>query len=333
MTGPVYGYLHRGVAVAYDADADGWTVRVAALAPGRTMGPFPTMAAGVAAGERVILASVGTSRDDLVILGRVPTGFPDIGDIPGLTAALAGKADDSEITALDGRLDVVEPIVSGHTTTLSGHTTTLAGHTTSIANLVTEDTALDGRLDVLENYLDTQGPERDLFSDLLSTTPRNGVSSGLALTNGTIYLMRLITRRALSVTQIRMATSVVASGPGAGVAGVYGGAALTAMTLLGSASISLTTLGRTTALPSTATIPAGHNVLIAILPTAWTVGPQMAARPAVVHTSLLNPNAGLATAMTKAGQTSLPSTINTTDGTWVITGTSTIWAALGGALI
>lgn len=126
MTSPAYGYLHRGVAVAYDEDADGWTVRVAALAPGRTMGPFPTMAAGVAAGERVLLASVGTSRDDLVILGRVPPTFPDIGDIPGLVAALAAKADDSEITAINLTLGTLGTTVGGHTTTLGLHTADLA---------------------------------------------------------------------------------------------------------------------------------------------------------------------------------------------------------------
>lgn len=76
MTSPSYGYAHRGQAVAQDATTGGWTVRCAALAPGRIMGPFPSMVAGLVAGDRVALVSVGTSRDDLLIIGRMPGALP-----------------------------------------------------------------------------------------------------------------------------------------------------------------------------------------------------------------------------------------------------------------
>lgn len=72
MTSPAYGFLHRGTIVALDPMSGGYTVRISALAPGRIMGPFPAMAAGLDPGDRVALASIGTSRDDLVIVGKLP---------------------------------------------------------------------------------------------------------------------------------------------------------------------------------------------------------------------------------------------------------------------
>ncbi len=344
---PLYGPHERARIVAVDEGSGGYVVEVTARAQGRRWGPVMSTVPGLEVGDRVLLAQVGTSADEYVIIGRIPGTYPVFSDIPGLQDALDAKADAADLSdlsdtvaghtatlgTLGDRLDVVEPVVTAHGLAIGDLTLDVVDLEADVSALQSADTALDSRLDSLENYGGTLDPERDLFSDLLSTTSRAGVSAGLTLTNGTICLMRLITRRALSVTQIRMATAVAGTGPGTAVAGVYAGSALTAIPLVGSAAISLTTLGRTTALPSTFVIPAGSNVLIALLPLAFTVGAQIATRPAVVHTSLLNPNAGLATYMTKAGQTVLPATINTTDGTWTISGVHTIWAALGGALI
>lgn len=71
-----YGYLHRGVVTGRD-DTGGYHVRITALAPGRIMGPFPSLLLGLEPGDRVAVASIGTSRDDLVIVGRLlrDTGY------------------------------------------------------------------------------------------------------------------------------------------------------------------------------------------------------------------------------------------------------------------
>lgn len=120
-----YGFLHRGRVIEFDTTTGGYVVEVQTLAPTRRMGPFPSLVPGLVAGQRIVLASMSTSRDDMVILGRAPGLPPNIGDIPGLQAAL--NALTAEDVVLDGRLDVIEPIVSGHTILLATHTTQIAG--------------------------------------------------------------------------------------------------------------------------------------------------------------------------------------------------------------
>lgn len=130
-----YGYLHRGRIVEPDAITGGYIVEIPTLAPGgRRMGPFAALVPNLPIGERVVLASLGESRDEMVIIGRVPGASTPIGEIPGLQAALDALT--AQDVVLDGRLDVVEPIVSSHTGTLASHTSTLATHTTQIADKV-----------------------------------------------------------------------------------------------------------------------------------------------------------------------------------------------------
>lgn len=113
-----YGYLHRGRIIELDVSTGGYIVEIPSLAPGRRMGPFAALAPNLPVGQRVVLASLGTSRDELVIIGRIPGTPPGIGEIPGLQAAL--DALEAEDVVLDGRLDVIEPIVSSHTTQIAG---------------------------------------------------------------------------------------------------------------------------------------------------------------------------------------------------------------------
>lgn len=119
-SGMSYGYLHRGLVLEYDATTGGYVVEIPTLGAGKRMGPFPSAVPNLPEGERVILGSLGSSRDEMLIIGRIPGVEPTIGEIPGLQAALDAKADDTEITVLDGRLDVIEPIVSAHTTQIAG---------------------------------------------------------------------------------------------------------------------------------------------------------------------------------------------------------------------
>lgn len=140
-----YGYLHRGRVVELDVTTGGYFVEIQTLAPSRRMGPFPSVVPNLPIGQRIVLASLGTSRDDLVIVGRVPGTAPTIGQIPGLQAALDAKADDTEITALDLRLDAAEATLISHTGTLSTHSGELV--------------SLDSRLDVVEPLVTAHGVE------------------------------------------------------------------------------------------------------------------------------------------------------------------------------
>lgn len=172
----MYGYLHRGRITSVDPATGGFNLESIGLARTSRWGPVQSTVPGLAVGDRVILGATGTSRDELVIIAKVGATFPDIDDIPGLTAALAGKADDSEITVinnsllvLDGRLDTLEPVVSEHTSTLAAHAGLLSAHGTEL-------TSQDGRLDALE--------ARTGYVDVVSSVagrPTTGLFNGRAI--------------------------------------------------------------------------------------------------------------------------------------------------------
>lgn len=337
-----YGYLHRGRIVEYDPVTGGYIVEIPTLAPGRRMGPYPSLAPNLPAGQRILLASLATSRDEMVIIGRNPGAAPTMSEIPGLVAALNGKADDSEITALDGRLDVVEPLVADHTTTLADHTTTLAGHTTTLADHTTTLADHTSRLDTAESTIVTQTArttaleisssvlDRDLYNDAIASMRRMEVVNGIALTNSTLYLTRLYARRSLSVAAIRMATAVAGT-VGTCSIGLYAGSGATNnnFSLVRSGSITLTTLGRVTHnLSSSYAIADGTNLLVALLPVSYSVAPQIGGKTGVVHSTMLNPSGTFHSSVSKAAVGSLPATIDLTDGSWTTSITHVMWAAL-----
>jgi hypothetical protein len=173
---PSYGTVNRGTVRRVEADGVSYRVEIRAINPGRVAGPMPSVVHGLAVGDAVLVASLGQSRDDLMIVGRYPpipppelgiddvTGLQDaldsleppfvIDDVTGLQAALDGRATDAELAslastvttlstntttglnALDARLDIVEPAV----TTLQSNVVTLSA----------ADTALSGRITTLE---------------------------------------------------------------------------------------------------------------------------------------------------------------------------------------
>lgn len=83
-----YGYLHLAKIVSYDDVKKGYYLESVALARTSRWGPCPSLVPGLLTGDRVILGATGTSRDNLVVLGKVGAEFPAIGDIPGLSALL-----------------------------------------------------------------------------------------------------------------------------------------------------------------------------------------------------------------------------------------------------
>lgn len=118
MTAPAYGYLHSATVHSLDEVTGAVYLQNVPLAPTSRWGPVATCVFGLQPGDRVVTASLGTSRDNLMVIGKVGDRLPDIGDIPGLALALA---------ELDGRLDVVEPIVAANTAAITANTTAIAG--------------------------------------------------------------------------------------------------------------------------------------------------------------------------------------------------------------
>jgi hypothetical protein len=99
---PAYGYAYTGRVLNYDTTRQGYYVESVALAPNSRWGPVPSCVPGLVKGDRVVMVSTGTSRDDMMIIAQVGADFPDIDSIPGLQAALDAKLDDTQLDAASG---------------------------------------------------------------------------------------------------------------------------------------------------------------------------------------------------------------------------------------
>lgn len=326
-----YGYLHLGRVLSYDETRNAYSLESVGLARTSKWPATPSCVPGLQPGDRVILAAKGSSRDDLVIIGKVGAAFPDITDIDGLIAALAAKADSADVLALTdalgGRLDTAETSL----VTLDGRLDAAeAAQVTFEGRLDGVDTTLDAltaRLYKVE--LNPFRASRDLFTDALSTMDREDVVNAITLTNGTIYVTRLYGLPAITVSAIRMVTAVAGT-VGTGNIALYAGSATSALTQVRTGTIALTTLGRVTHTLSSAYAAAAETQFaVALLPLTYSTPPQIGGRSGIVHSSMINPSTALATSVTKAGQTVLPASIDLTDGSWTTGVTSKMWIALG----
>lgn len=170
-----FGALHRAIVVS--TDANGVTVEIPTLAPNAPWGPIPTCVPNLAPGEAVVCAQISTSRDTLIVVGRVPGRAPTVSEIATLATtltniqtaatALTGRvttaegniaANSAAITALQSRATTDEGLITGNTsaiTTLQGRATTdeanITTNTTAIATANTAATALAARVTTLED--------------------------------------------------------------------------------------------------------------------------------------------------------------------------------------
>lgn len=140
---PQYGILQRARVIS-GSDAAGWVVEVVNRAAGSRWGPVSSAVLGLAPGDRIIMAQIGLSADDYVIIARVPGEYPGIGDIPGLQAALDAKADDTEITAINATL-------ASHAALLTSHGTQLADHASRVTGLEGWRTTAEGQISALQS--------------------------------------------------------------------------------------------------------------------------------------------------------------------------------------
>jgi len=131
-SGGNWGIVNRAVVKGIGPQG-GVLVEVPAFAPGGVMGPIPTVVPNLAIGESVLVASISTSRDTLVVIGRVPGRASTIDEIPALAATIAAlqSADSSaasRLTTAEGRLNTHdtrfttdEGLISANTTAISTH--------------------------------------------------------------------------------------------------------------------------------------------------------------------------------------------------------------------
>jgi uncharacterized Zn-binding protein involved in type VI secretion len=216
-----YGTLHR--AIVRSITATGVTVEIPLLAPNASWGPIPTAVPNLAVGEAVICAQISTSRDTLVVLGRVPGRASTVGEIPTLSATIAAlQATDAaaatsaaaltarvttaegNITAHGTRLTTDEANITTNTTAIAAHGTRLttdeANITTNTTGLATANTAITAngtaitahgvRLTALED-LTAVGKSRTVYqkNDHGGTTYTNSTDLVLPVVASGVYLM------------------------------------------------------------------------------------------------------------------------------------------------
>jgi hypothetical protein len=111
----------------------GVLVEVPAFAPGGTMGPIPTCVPNLAIGEAVLVANISTSRDTLVVIGRVPGRADTMAEIPNLMATItalqtADSSAASRLTSAEGRLTSAEGRLTTDEANIATNTSNLASH-------------------------------------------------------------------------------------------------------------------------------------------------------------------------------------------------------------
>jgi hypothetical protein len=347
-----YGYLHTARVVGQDEASGGWYVESVALARDRKWGPVPSCVAGLAPGDKVVLAATGTTRDNLLILGALDPRYPDLGDIPGLSAALAAKADqaaldafeaatlaslddigdtnaaqDGRLTAVEGRATAIEGVdtaqdgrltnVEGRATAIEGVNTTQDGRLTSVEGV---NTTQNGRLGTLETYSQVfrDGQENDTYGDIVSPFPRLWTSGGRTLGSQIATIWRTRLRVGASLARIRAIVSIAGVGSGTVTAGLYTASSSAGpYTLVNNAANALTTVGlQAFVFGSPTVVPAGTYVLILLVRTGtYTTSPQIAALQNSTQQNGLNPSASVVWG-TKAAIATPPASITVSDGTW-----------------
>lgn len=350
MSAPAYGTMFRGRIVRPDVVADNYLVTISGAAPGRVIGPIQSAVRDLAEGDAVLITSIAATQNDYVIVGRLPAFEPpalEIGDITGLQAALDDRATDAELAAAQAANNLNFLVVNDAN---DAQDLRLDGLDDSVAALTAADTSLDGRLDVVEPAVaantasiaangtaitalnswawHNQYHDLDIYGDVLSSFPRCLIGNQATTPTGRILWWRTRLRRDVTLSQIRVGFQ------SAGVGGTSTAAIFRCATPLGiydrvSAVTSAPAAGAKaynfTATPFTR----GEYILVALLLTGQTTSVGLAVQAGAVPVGaigILNPSStNLVWGQQNA--TTMPTTLNPTDGTW---GNTTIpwWLAV-----
>lgn len=179
-----YGVAHIGRVERLDASSGGYYLSGIALARTSLWGPVPSCVGKLEQGDKVVCVATGSSRDNLTIISRIGGDLPpDIGEIPDLQAALDAKADDSEITVINGALTVLDDRVDDleagggdHEARLDAAELTIADHET---RLDTIEPALAGVPGQISAAVDTaSGASRGALQERIADAFTRSVSDG-----------------------------------------------------------------------------------------------------------------------------------------------------------
>jgi len=173
-----FGATHR--AIVRSVTTDGVVVEIPSLAPNAAWGPIPTAVPNLVEGDAVLVTQVSTSRDTLIVVGRVPGRAPEISEIPSLAAAIAAlQAVDSSIqsaaTDLTTRVTTAEGTIISHGTRLTTDETNITSNASAITSLTARVTALEDQTAV--------GRTRTVYQHLGNDQQQNNANGGTTYTN------------------------------------------------------------------------------------------------------------------------------------------------------
>lgn len=177
-----WGVIHR--ATVTSVEDTGVIVEIPALAVGGIWGPIPSAVPNLAVDEAVLVGQISTSRDTLIVIGRVPGRAPTVSEIPDLTTTIAAlqAADTAQVMAINAhttrlntdeaniasntaaiasntsRLTTDEANIASNTSTLAGYGTRLTTAETNITSNTTRITALEGKTNLIGQYVHTGSP-------------------------------------------------------------------------------------------------------------------------------------------------------------------------------
>lgn len=316
-----YGYSHRGRIIRAAEVSGTYFAEVPTVSPGSKLGPFPAVIPGLAAGDRVLLTQVGMTRGDLVIVGKLPGDFPSVGEVTGLDAALAAKANESDLSALTTRVGTDETAITANGSAivaLQGRATTdeaaITANATAIGTNATAISGLGTRLTTDETAITaltvaqrlSYGNDYDIDHDYVSTLARAFGSSALSLPNGLGIYAAMYARQAFSLAKVKFCINTAGAG-GVMTLGLWHGPSAAALTYVGAFTANATVAGRQTwTLGTPPAIAAGDRVVVGFLVTGMTSQPTLAANPPV-NANMFNEDASSLTCVeTTATLTALP---------------------------
>jgi hypothetical protein len=141
-----FGTTHR--AIVRTLDPNGVVVEVPALAPNGLWGPIPTCVSDLAINESVIVSQIGTSRDTLVVIGRVPGRAPTIVEIIDLATTLTAlQAADAALAASTSAADAALSVrINANVASIATNSAAIAANAAAIAVCVGRVNDHDGGL-------------------------------------------------------------------------------------------------------------------------------------------------------------------------------------------
>jgi hypothetical protein len=316
MTGGIpgqYGYNHRARIIG-PGEVDGtYYVELPMLAPASRLGPFPSVIPGLTENDRVLIVQIGMTRGDLVIVGKLPGDFPTIDEVPGLSAALAAKANESDLATLTSRVGTDEGLITANGSAIAANTsaigtngaaiTALQARATTDEGLIAANTSAIGVLASAQR--DSYGNDYDISHDVLSTMPRVLATTAITMANGVAYYVKMSTRVAMTLNVIKFCLNAAGVG-GTLTLGLWHGPSATALAYAGGVSANGLISGRQDWTGVGATLAAGDLIVVGFLALATTTGPNLACS-APVNGTMLNQDVSVLTVLaTSATVSTLP---------------------------